>query len=202
MAEEHAGLLAGAARNAQAFCIRTWWMFLIGGIASVIFGILAIINPGAALVVLATFFAAYIVVDGVANIWGSVTNRDDGWVFTLVFGIVGVVVGGYALLNPALSMTAFMMLVALMAVLFGISMVSLGWKVRQVANREWILYAIGGLSIVFGVMIFLSPAEQVQSVVWLIAAWAIITGGLRVWFALRIRNVRDNLAGRIKDATG
>jgi len=45
--------------DARALCKRTWWVFLIGGIASVVFGILAFMNPAAALLVLGMFFAAY-----------------------------------------------------------------------------------------------------------------------------------------------
>ena len=69
--------MAGAGR----LCKRAWWAFLIGGLASVAFGIMAFANPAVALLALAMFFAAFILIDGAANIWGALQNRDqEGWV--------------------------------------------------------------------------------------------------------------------------
>ncbi len=39
------GLLGGLGADALAFCKRTWWVFLIGGFAAVIFGVLALRRP-------------------------------------------------------------------------------------------------------------------------------------------------------------
>ena len=189
------------AQNAQTFCKRTWWVFLIGGIASVAFGVLAFINPGVALLVLAIYFAAYVLVDGAANIWGAITHRDmDGWWALLLLGIAGVLVGGFALLYPPVSMAAFVYMVAFMAIFVGVSTFMLGWRVRQATDREWILYTVGALSALFGVFIFVSPDAGALSVVSIIAAWAILIGALRIFFALKIRNVVTNVVERVSDA--
>src|SRR6476619_4601117 len=102
-----AGGTFGVGRGADVLALgkRTWWVFLIGGIASIVFGVLAFVSPGIALFVLATFFAAAILVDGVFNLIGAFQNREkDGWWLMLLIGILGIVVGGYALLNPPISM--------------------------------------------------------------------------------------------------
>ena len=65
--------LANLGGDARALCKRTWWVFLIGGIAGVIFGILALTKPVAAWLVVSMFFAASVLVDGVFNVVGSVT---------------------------------------------------------------------------------------------------------------------------------
>ena len=109
---------AGAGR----LCRRAWWVFLVGGIASVLFGVLALLNPALALLVLAMFFAAFILVDGAANIWGALVNRDkDGWLAVLLLGAAGVLVGGYALAAPPVSIVAFIYVIALFAMVSGIS---------------------------------------------------------------------------------
>jgi uncharacterized membrane protein HdeD (DUF308 family) len=56
--------------DAQVLCRRTWWVFLIGGIASVVFGVFAYLQPGIALLVLSMFFATSVLVDGVMNVVG------------------------------------------------------------------------------------------------------------------------------------
>lgn len=76
--------------DVQSLCRRAWWVFLVSGIASVAFGVLAFVNPLVALFVLAAFFAAYLLVDGIANVVGSFQNRGrDGWWILLLIGLLG-----------------------------------------------------------------------------------------------------------------
>lgn len=188
--------------NIRKLCKRTWWVFLLGGIASVIFGILAFINPAIALAVLALYFAAWVLVDGVVNVVGAIQHREnDGWVILLLIGILGTLVGGYALLNPPLSMLAFLYVVSFMAIMFGVLMISLGRKVREEIDREWVLYLTGALSVLFGVLIIFQPESAATSVVWMIATWAIITGLLRIFFALLVKNLPEHVGNRLNAAS-
>ena len=184
------GVLSSLGADARALCKRAWWVFLIGGIASVCFGLLAFVNPGIALFVLATFFAAYLLVDGISNVIGSVQNRQkDGWWIMLLMGVLGVVVGGYALLNPRISMTAFIYLVAFEAIMLGVFLLMLGYKVRQATTREWILYAMGAISILFGAFVAMNPAVGSITIIYAIASWAVIVGVLKVIFAFKVKNL-------------
>jgi len=175
-------------------CHRTWWVFLVGGIAAVAFGILAFVNPGVALLVLSLFFAAYILIDGAANIWGAINNRDkDGWWVILLLGVLGVLVGGYALLVPPVGIFAFILVVSFMAFVTGASSLYLGWKIRKEISTEWILYLTGALSIAFSILILARPDVGGLSVVYLIAAWAILVGLLRIWFAFFVRGLGNRI---------
>jgi uncharacterized membrane protein HdeD (DUF308 family) len=181
-------------KGASDLCNRAWWVFLIGGIASVVFGILAFVNPGAAWVVLSMFFAAWVLVDGAVNIWGALSNRDkDGWWAILLLGVAGVLAGGYALLNPPVSMMVFVYVVAFIAMFIGITSLYLGWRIRREIPNEWILYLSGALSVLFALLILFNPEVGGLSVVYLIASWAIVIGVLRIWFATRVRKLRDRI---------
>jgi uncharacterized membrane protein HdeD (DUF308 family) len=192
------GLLSRVGADAQALCKRTWWVFLVGGIASVVFGVLAFVNPGIALLVLAMFFAAAVLVDGVFSIVGSIQNREkDGWWIMLLIGILGLVVGGFALLNPPLSIMAFIYLVAFQAILLGVFIAMLGYKVRQATSREWILYLTGALSILFGVLVLMNPAAGSLSIIYLIASWAIVIGAFKIFFGFKVKNLPERVGDRI-----
>jgi len=194
-------ILRAVGADAAALCRRTWWVFLIGGIASVAFGVLAFARPGLALFLLATFFAAAILVDGAFNIVGAVQNRDkDGWWLMLLIGLLGAVVGAYALLNPPLSMVAFVLIVAFQAILLGAFLVMLGYKYRKATTREWILYLTGGLSVLFGVLVVARPAIGGVTIVYMIAAWAIVIGLLKVVFAMRVRSLADRVKSGLPNA--
>ena len=148
--------------------------------------------------VLAMYYAASVLVDGVANAWGAFQHREkDGWWLMLLIGIAGVLVGGYALLNPPVSIGAFVFLVAFMAIWLGAMLISLGYKVRKATEKEWLLYLGGALSVLFGVTIILQPVAGSLSVVWLIATWAVIVGALRIGFAFRVKNLPERIGDRL-----
>ena len=182
------------ARGATKFCKRTWWMFLIGGIAAVAFGILAFMNPGVALFTLGIFLAAYLFVDGISSVWAALTNREyDGWVTVLLLGVLSTLAGAYALYAPAVGMIAIVYLVAFMSMLIGVTSIYIGWKVRKEVSGEWVLFVTGAISILFSLLILFRPAEGSLSVVYLIASWAIMIGVLRIFFAFRIRKVGSTI---------
>jgi uncharacterized membrane protein HdeD (DUF308 family) len=186
MSELAAPRLAGV----RQLCKRAWWAFLIGGLASIAFGVLIIVNPGMGLLVMAMLFAAAVLVDGVVNVVGGVANRDrDGWWLLVLIGVAGVLVGGYALLNPDITIGAFVLMAGLFALLLGVATIMLGWRIRDVSEREWLLYAAGGVSVLFGLLVLFEPLSGAISVIFVIATWAIATGALRVWLALRMRKV-------------
>ena len=192
-------LATNLASDARALVKRTWWVFLIGGIAAVIFGILAFMKPGIALMVLAMFFAAWILVDGVSNLIGSFQNRDkDGWWIMLLIGILGICVGGFALFNPPVSMLALIYLVAFQAILLGVFLLMLGYKVRAATEKEWILYVTGALSVLFGILVIMQPEAGGVTIVYMVAGWAILIGLLKIYFGFKIKNIPDAIGERLE----
>jgi len=51
---------------------ENWWALAIRGVAAILFGLVAIILPGAAMLSLALLFGAYLLVDGVFGIVSAV----------------------------------------------------------------------------------------------------------------------------------
>jgi len=191
------GFLLHLGADARALCRRTWWVFLIGGLAAVIFGVLAITRPVAAWLVLASFFAAAILVDGVFNLVGAVQNLGkDGWWIMLLIGALGAIVGGYALLHPPVSMMVFMYLVALQAITLGVFLLMLGYRLRAAMAREWILYLTGTASVLLGLLVIAAPVMGGLSAIAVIGSWALVTGALKVLFALKVRNLPTGTGDR------
>jgi uncharacterized membrane protein HdeD (DUF308 family) len=97
-------------------------------------------------------------------------------------------------------MMAFLYLVALQAIMLGVFLVMLGYKVRAATQREWILYLTGALSVLFGILVIANPVAGSLSVISLIAMWALVTGVLKILFAFRVRNLPDRISDRIASA--
>lgn len=180
----------------QSMLKKAWWALLIGGIASVIFGVLALIWPGVTLFVLAVFFAATVFVDGIAMAVSAIRNRAAAshWWLWLVVGLLGVVAGGIGLLSPPTALGALLLLMSAYAIAIGVLMIVAGWKLRQEIRHEWLLWLLGALSIMFGVMLVNHPAAGLMTVIWFIAAWAIATGIIKIMFAFEARS----FAGKVE----
>ena len=69
-------------------------------------------------------------------------------------------------------------------------------RIRKEIEGEWLLGLSGLLSVLFGVVVLVNPAAGGVTIVWLIAAWAVIIGILLIFFAVRVRG----LARQIGDA--
>jgi len=67
-----------------------WWLFLLRGVAALAFGVLTLVWPGATLVVLVAFIAAYALVDGIVALVYAFQLRPvfDRWWVLLVQGLI------------------------------------------------------------------------------------------------------------------
>jgi Short repeat of unknown function (DUF308) len=86
-----------------------WWLLLLRGIASIIFGLLAFIWPGLTLVALSFLWGAYAIVDGGIALWAAISGRGaeiaPRWWLTIV-GIAGLLAGLVAFASPELTALA------------------------------------------------------------------------------------------------
>ncbi len=173
----------------QGLLKRGWWAFLIGGIALVVFGVLALVWPMATLLVLALFFAASILIDGVFTVVGALRARDsaNNWWLWLLLGILGVVAGAIGLLAPAAAAAVMVVLLAAYSIATGILMIWMGVKLRKEITGEWLLILAGVVSVIFGALIMWQPVAGLLGLVWAIGIWAILVGVLKIALAFRAR---------------
>lgn len=169
---------------------RNWWMWLIRGIAAVIFGILAFLWPGATIVVLGILFGAYALVDGIFAIYATIRAAEthQRWWPFLIEGIVGILIAAITFYDIRITLFALYLTIAAWAILTGILEVVAAIQLRKhIANEIWLIIA-GLASIAFGVLMIYYPLAGALAIVWLIAAYAIVFGILMIGFALRLRS--------------
>lgn len=118
--------------------------------------------------------------DGVlARNWGFVALRG---VLALLFGVV-------TLMRPALTLAVLIFFFGAYAFVDGVFNV-----IAAIANRRgephWVALLIGGLvGIAIGVVTFAMPNVTALALLFLIAAWAIVTGIAQIVAAVRLRKV-------------
>jgi len=171
-----------------AMLSKNWWVFLLRGLFAVAFGVMALLQPGIALGALILLFAVYAIADGVGHFIAMFSGlRVSPWWVQLLSGLLSVAAGIIALLWPALTAGALLILVAAWAVLTGVLSIATAIRFRSVIDNEW-LYVLGGLlSVVLGVLFIARPGAGILSLVWLLGVFALMMGLLLSAFAFRIR---------------
>ncbi len=174
---------------------RGWWTFLVRGVLAILFGIAAFVWPGATLLVLVYLFAIWAIVDGVSTLVSAFQERGRAyWWVALIEGIVGVAAGIVAIAWPGITALVLLFLIAAWAVVTGLFEVIAAVRLRQEIENEWWLAVAGSLSIVFGVVLFVFPGAGILSLIWLLAAYAIVWGIVLLALGWRLRGVNQRLA--------
>jgi uncharacterized membrane protein HdeD (DUF308 family) len=170
---------------------RNWWLFLVRGIAAILFGVLAIVLPGITLTVLAILFGIYALVDSVGSFMSAFQHHEDSGhrVLHAVEGVIALVVGVLAIVLPELTALALVVLIGIWAVATGVAEIAAAIRLRRVITNEWLLGLSGALSILAGAVIFLWPNAGAVAIAWVIGLYAIVFGVVLVWLGARLRSM-------------
>ncbi len=173
-----------------------WWLFLLRGIAAIVFGVLTLLWPGATLVVLTAFIAAYALVDGIVALVYAFRLRPmfDRWWALLVQGLISGAFGVAAFIYPTLSLAYIVVSVSLWMLLASIAQFMLARAQRAMgASSGWsVLGAI--LSLALAVAAVAYPGLTVATVLVLIAWFALVVGIVQLVVAFRVRSFAKAMA--------
>ncbi|MCU1663354.1 MAG: hypothetical protein QOI36_2579 [Pseudonocardiales bacterium] len=110
-----------------------WWLGLLGGLASVVAGVLALIWPGITALVLAILVGIWAVVAGAAQIATAFRLREVGgriWLLALA-GVLSVIAGIVILVWPAAGAIGLAVLLGVFAVVYGAALGALAVSLRS-----------------------------------------------------------------------
>ena len=111
---------------------KRWWPMALEGLAGTAIGLIAIIWPTMTALTLVAFIGAWAVITGVAEIVAAVRLRreiENEWLLGLA-GVLSILFGVFALVSPVLSAIALVWVVGAYAIMFGVTLVALGLKLR------------------------------------------------------------------------
>jgi uncharacterized membrane protein HdeD (DUF308 family) len=113
---------------------RNWWLELLEGIASLAAGVIALLFPGFAADILILLIAAWAIVIGAVQIYLAIRMRDEiqGEFWLGLAGVAAIVFGVATLFFPAGSALSIVWLIGSFAIVFGVFLVILGWRLRRI----------------------------------------------------------------------
>ena len=182
----------------SAVLAQNWWLIALRGVFAILFGIVAFAAPGAVMLTLALFFAAYLLVDGVIGIAAAVraARAQERWGLLLAEGALNIVMGLIAGIFPVSAVLAFVFVTAAWALITGGLMLAAAFKLTQAHGRLWL--ALGGIvSVIWGVLLVIAPLVGAVVLTWWLGAYALVFGIALLVLAFQLRAHKDDTRANV-----
>jgi uncharacterized membrane protein HdeD (DUF308 family) len=93
---------------------------------------------------------------------------------SVITGLLMIVLGGLFVARPGLSLASIILLLGIFVIVYGVALFVAGLTGRT-ESRGWAI-AMGVLAVVFGIVVFVWPAATSLAILYVFAAWAIVSG--------------------------
>jgi uncharacterized membrane protein HdeD (DUF308 family) len=177
---------------------KDWWMPVVLGIASVLFGFAALIWPGLTIGVMAALmailFAVYGIVDIVVGIKRVKIDTLTG-VLTVLLGVLqlGIAVYLFHHRGSGLTIALFVLLIAIGFIVRGVIGVFSAFSSEVSSGWRWVNVILGLLYIIAGIYIINYPVQGSLAFVWVLGLLALITGPLYIALGLELKDSAKKL---------
>ncbi len=120
------------------------------------------------------------------------SNISSNWWLLALRGALAVMFGVAAFVWPGLTFEVLVLLFGAYAFIDGVIMFSFGLMAAGDKQQWWPMVLGGIIGIAVGVLTFAQPAAMALALVYVVGAWAIVTGLLEIVAAIRLRDVISN----------
>ena len=166
---------------------RNWWMFLLRGVLALIFGVVAIAFPATAFLSLVLIFGAFAFVDGVFAVISAFSAKSENWLWIILEGAFGILIGVLTLIQPAAMGEAWLILIGAWAIVTGIFEIITAIRIRkQIEGELWLIIG-GAISVAFGALVLMNPLSGAFAIGFIIGIYAIIFGITMIALSLRLK---------------
>jgi uncharacterized membrane protein HdeD (DUF308 family) len=114
-----------------------WWVFLVEGFISLVAGVIVLLQPGLAGIALVIVIAIWAVLTGLLEVIAAIRLRREirnEWMLGFG-GFLSVMLGLLMLLQPAAGGLVITLMVGAYALIFGMLLVALGFRLRSFNRR-------------------------------------------------------------------
>ncbi len=121
-----------------------------------------------------------------------VTQYAHNWWWLALRGLAAIIFGILALIWPGITFEVLVLFFGAYVLLDGVFAVISALTHRTAGDHRWLLLLEGIVGIAVGVLTFLMPGVTAVALIYLVAAWGVITGLLEILAAIRLRREMSN----------
>lgn len=114
-------------------------------------------------------------------------SAESKW-WVILHGVMAILFGLVILAWPAIALVGLLLVFGVFAIAAGIFAILEGLQAQE-GRRKWLYIAVGVVSALAGLMALAWPAITANAFLYLLAAWAIVTGIIEIAGAFRTRMV-------------
>ncbi|MEA5513611.1 HdeD family acid-resistance protein [Nodularia sp. UHCC 0506] len=120
------------------------------------------------------------------------TRLARNWWTVALRGAIAIIFGLAALFWPDITLTALIFIFAAFVLVSGVLLAIAAFRDGLTHTHGWLMLLEGAIGIAIGIMAFIWPGITALVLLYLIAAWAIVTGVLEIIAAIQIRKEIQN----------
>ena len=167
---------------------KHWGLVLTLGIVSIIIGIMALVWPGATILVVAILLAAYLIVSGIFQIVRGFSHGLSGGMRALLF-----ISGALSLILGLIAISGVWRSVEILAIFIGIAFLFRGFgllfeSAESSVGRGWSIFG-GILMLIGGFVVLVWPGISLVTLAWVAGIWLIIGGIFEIIAAFKLRSL-------------
>jgi uncharacterized membrane protein HdeD (DUF308 family) len=174
---------------------KNWWILLVQGIATILLGVLLLINPATTLIAIAWVLGIFWLVGGVLDVIGAFTGKNGNrhWFWELLGGVLGIIVGLILIVQPVLGAvvipTTLTLLLGLGAALGGVFNIIGAIMMRKEIEGEFWMIVWGAIMLLLGIWILFNLGSATIAYVFVMAIFMIVGGVVSIFGAFRLRSL-------------
>jgi uncharacterized membrane protein HdeD (DUF308 family) len=164
-----------------------WWLTLMGGILSIIVGILLLTSPAKTVFTLVVALGVYWIISGIITLVGMFVDH-TAWGWKLFIGLISILAGILILRYPIMATIevpqVIVLLAAFQSLLIGVILLIMAFQ-----GGGWGSGILGVLALLFGAILLMNywKLAAVVGLIWFVAILAIIGGIAQLIFAFQQR---------------
>lgn len=148
---------------------------ILRGAVAFFFGLILVIWPSLSLEVILVLFPLFVIIDGIGAIMiGRKNLKNNRWTALIPMGILEILVGIFVLIWPGITVTVFVFLMALWALVLGISEFVIAFSAEKGTR---LLFGICGvITFILGILFLAYPLSTSVVIMWLVGLYFLIYG--------------------------